>query len=157
MGKLNTYLLVIITAALCLAGCSEPVVEEPPKPAEPLYGNFLLGEEEIPANSFTSVDDEVHLLLKISPLEDILSATTYAIVGVRKAFVGNEIDVTTKFHNDDYIFVYEDPTRYYAPWRQLQSGTILLDKNAAGEIYAKVNIVLSDGTPFHYEQVLVAK
>lgn len=157
--KISTYiikLLAVVAVALLGTFCTTP--DEPTPTPKPLgaYGNFLLGDEEIPVVSYTTVEDS-HFILKLSPLEDILSATTYAIVGIHTAYVGKEIDVTTKYHNDDYIFVYEDPARYYAPYRQLQSGTILLDKNQAGEIYAKVDIVLSDGTPFSYEQVLLAK
>lgn len=131
--------------------CGEPTAEQPivePEPAP--YGYFYLGDEEIPVNAFSTVEDGL-FLLKLSPLEDILTATTYVIVGVRSYFMGEEIDVETKWHNDDYVVVYEDPTRYYSPQRPLQSGTILLDRNVSGVVRAKIDVVLTDGTRLTYE------
>ena len=142
-------LLLVGTVALFAAGCSEPNVPVGPIEEPAPYGYLYLGEEEIPVNTFTCVD-EGQFLLKLSPLEEILSATTYAIFGVNTKFLGEKIDVETKYHNDDYIVIYEDPARYYAPFRQLRSGTILLDRNAAGEIRAEVDVVLFDGTRLTY-------
>lgn len=142
-------LLIAASALLLAVSCTapEPTTEPTKEPAP--YGYFYLGEEEIPVRTFTCVE-EGQFLLKLSPLEDILSATTYVIVGVNTKFMGEKIDVETKYHNDDYIVIYEDPTRYYAPFRQLRSGTILLDRNAAGEIRAEVDVVLFDGTRLTY-------
>jgi hypothetical protein len=158
MKRVTHHIKLVAAVATMLLGVACTTPEEPTPKPKPLgtYGYFYLGEEEVPVVSYSTVEDG-HFLLKLSPLEDVRSATTYAIVGVNTAFIGTEIDVTTKYHNDDYIFVYEDPTRYYAPYRQLQSGTIMLDKNGAGMVRAKVDIVLSDGTPFSYEQILLAK
>lgn len=141
--------LLIAAATLFMVGCSESDTPTDPVEQQAPYGYFYLGEEEIPVNTFTYVE-EGHLLLKLSPLDEILSATTYAVFGVSTDFVGQRIDVQTKYHNDDYIVIYEDPTRYYAPFRQLRSGTILLDRNEAGEIRAEVDVVLYDGTRLCY-------
>lgn len=153
-------LATLLLGTLLLGGCGEvePTVE-PPIPTEPsqpeaLYGYFTFGEESVPVNTYTTAEEGL-FLLKISPLEDILSATTYAIIGLHSELLGKEIDVTTKYHNFDYMFVYEDPTRYFSPLRPLRSGTIMLNRNSSGMVRAKVDVVLCDGTPFRYEQMLV--
>lgn len=157
-----TKIVRIVTVALwslvvggVLVGCQED--EEPIVPPTPVeipapYGHFYFGEERTPVVSY-SVASEGLFVLKLSPLEDILSATTYAIVGVHEAFLGERIDVTTKYHNEDYVFVYEDPGYYFAPWRALRSGTILLDRNSAGVVRADVDVVLYDGTTFRYQNM----
>lgn len=150
MKHISRTALLGVLFAWMLCSCEGP--EEPTQPAEPEpapYGYFYLGEEEIPVNSYATVEEGV-FMLKLSPLDEPISATTYAIIGVSEEFLGKEIDVTTKYHNDDYLFVYEDPTRYHAGYRQLQSGTILLT-NTPAAVTAKINIVLFDGTPFTYD------
>lgn len=151
------HLLTLLIAGL-LVGCEEPTPDpiEPTTPpqAEALYGYYTFGQESVPVNSYTTVEDGL-FLLKISPLEDILSATTYAIIGLHSELLGKEIDVTTKHHNYDYMFVYEDPMRYFSPQRPLQSGTIMLNRNSSGMVRVNVDVVLYDGTPFRYEQMIV--
>ncbi|MBO5805406.1 MAG: hypothetical protein J6R10_00925 [Tidjanibacter sp.] len=133
-------------------GCDRPDVPvEPSDKPQALYGYISLGDEQIPVESFTTTSDEEYLMLKLSPLEDVLTATTYAVVAVRTSLLGSTIDVQTKYHNDDYIFVYEDPLYYYGPYRPLRSGTILLDKNGAGIVRVRVDVELYDGVKFRYE------
>ncbi len=149
--------LLLMLPLWCI-GCGEES-SQPIEPVEPLeaprYGYYYLGEEAIPVMTYTMVE-EYQFLLKLSPLEEVISATTYAIVGVHTDWLGKEMDVTYRFHNDDYIFVYEDPVRYYSPYRPLQSGTILLDRNEEGYIKVKVDVVLYDGTTFRYENDSIA-
>ena len=153
--KFKNILFILLAVVLSAAACQKSVPESNENDSQTAitqapYGYFYLGEEEIPVVTFTSVYEEL-FLLKISPLENIMDASTYAVIGVKPDFDGVEIDVETKFHNDDYLFVYEDPTRYYAPYRVLQSGTIFLERKSAEEISVNVDVVLYDGTPFKYE------
>lgn len=146
-------LSIVLLLATISTACQQPDEPTPPPMPEvlpPPYGYYTFGDEEIPVHSFLTAE-EGHLLLKLSPLKEPLSATTYAIVGVHTALLGEEIDVTRKFHNDDYIFIYEDPVRYFSAIRPLTSGTIFLDRNAAGVVRVKVDVELFDGTRFSYE------
>lgn len=151
--RIIKFIIFLFCVTFYAVSCdmSEPETDVPQQEITPApYGYFHLGDEKIPVVSFVTAS-EWQYVLKISPLEDILTATTYAAVGVRSEFLGQEIDVETKFHNDDYIFVYEDPTRYYAPFRKLQSGTIFIDELKSGEVSVKVDVILYDGTHFKYE------
>lgn len=142
--------MALAVIAIMTMGC-EPNVEEEDRVVEAVYGYYYLGEEKIAVMSATTAEGQ-QFLLKISPLDDILSATTYAVVGVHSDLLGQKIDVEHKFHNDDYIFVYEDPASYYSHYRPLQSGEILLKRSTSGEVDVEVDVVLYDGTPFRYKE-----
>lgn len=89
------------------------------------------------------------LLVVLSPLTDASHLTTNAIIGVKSALLGQELDVEHLYCNDDYIVVYEDPQCYYAPFRPLKSGKIMM--NRSGEMVSvEVDVVLFDGTPLRY-------
>jgi hypothetical protein len=62
-----------------------------------------------------------------------------------------EIDVEMAWHNDDYYFIYEDPLMYYSQYRHLQSGAIMIEKNAEGGYTVLADIVLPDGKTFKFE------
>lgn len=146
-------LMALAVVALVAVGC-ESVGDEVGSEGDntqALYGYYYLGEERVAVRSFTTAESG-QFLLKISPLDDILSATTYAVVGVNTALLGQRIDVKHKFHNDDYIFVYEDPVSYFSPYRPLQSGEILLKCSSSGVVDVEVDVVLYDGTPFRYKE-----
>ena len=146
-------LMALAVAALLAVGC-ESVGDEvggDGDNTQALYGYYYLGEEQIPVRSFVTAEAG-QFLLKISPLDDILTATTYAVVGVNTELLGQRVDVKHKFHNDDYIFVYEDSVSYYSPYRPLQSGEILLKRSASGTVDVEVDVVLYDGTTFRYKE-----
>lgn len=141
--------MVFAALMLALAGCEQGAGEGEPSKADAPYGYYYLGDEEVAVRSCTTAEG-VQFLLKISPLEDVLSATTYAVVGVHTSLLGERLDVERHYHNDDYLFVYEDPVSYYSHIRPLQSGTIYLNRSASGTIGVEVDVVLYDGTPFRY-------
>lgn len=146
----KTYRWMVFAALmLALAGCEQGAGEGEPSKADAPYGYYYLGDEEVAVRSCTTAEG-VQFLLKISPLEDVLSATTYAVVGVHNDLLGKELDVEYKYHNDDYLFVYEDPVSYYSHQRPLQSGKIMLRHNGAGVVDVEVDVRLYDGTPFRY-------
>ena len=147
MKKIVNSLLLIVLP-LIMGGCEvEPTNEGGGAQAQ--YGEYVFGEERVAVRSYITVED-TQLLLKISPLSDALTATTYAIIGVHTNLLGKELDVEYRFHNDDYIFVYEDPMYYYSTYRPLKSGGIMMQRNRAGKLDVEVDVVLYDGTPFRY-------
>lgn len=149
---------IALIAATTFAACDTPEPDPQPLPTPSdddeevvaPYGYYTFGQEKIPVCSFMTAE-EGYFMLKLSPLEEALDATTYAIIGLHSAFLGQQVDVSRAYHNDDYIFIYEDPVRYFSSYRPLQSGTIFLDRNIAGTVRVKVDVVLYDGTPFSYE------
>lgn len=115
------------------------------------YGTLQLGEEQIPINFVQTSDSEDMLLVVLSPLTDKSHLTTNAIIGVKSALLGKELDVEYLYYcNDDYIVVYEDPQCYYAPFRPLKSGKITMRKGG-DSVGVYVDVVLFDGTPLRYK------
>lgn len=114
------------------------------------YGTLQLGEEQIPINFVQTSDSEDMLLVILSPLTDKSHLTTNAIIGVKRALLGKELDVEYLYCNDDYIVVYEDPQCYYAPFRPLKSGKITMRKDG-DSVGVDVDVVLFDGTPLRYK------
>lgn len=154
MKKINTlwHLALTTTLLFCLVGCeidNEGVGENNNGTNTPQYGYYYFGDQEIPVASCVTAEGP-QFLLKISPLEEVLTATTYAVIGVHTELLGKEVDVELRFHNDDYIFIYEDPVCYYSHYRPLKSGTIILKRNGTESVDVEVDVLLFDGTPFRY-------
>ena len=114
------------------------------------YGTLQLGEEQIPINFVQTSDSEDMLLVVLSPLTDQSHLTTNAIIGVKSALLGKELDVEYLYSNDDYVVVYEDPQCYYAPFRPLKSGKITMRKGD-DSVGVDVDVILFDGTPLRYK------
>lgn len=149
-------LAIVFIAAV---GCEKPevpVVDEPqvevPEQKEAL-GYFNYDGKDIPIYSISAVADDTQIFVKISPIEDNESQTTYAVVGINASLEGTEIDVADAWHNDDYYFIYEDPVMYYSQYRKLISGTIFISRHGDQpedyEIF--VDVVLPDRKNFHFE------
>ncbi len=120
------------------------------------YGTLSFGEEQIPINFASISDSEDMLLVVLSPLTDPTNLSTNVIIGVKSALLGSELDVEYLYCNDDYVVVYEDPQCYYAPFRPLQSGKILMRKSGT-TVGVDVNVVLFDGTPLKYTNFELTK
>ena len=114
-----------------------------------VYGTLQVGEEQIPINFAKITETDSWMLVTLSPLTDALNLTTNAIIGVNTELLGEELDVERYYCNDDYIVVYEDPQCYYAPFRPLKSGKIVMRKSG-NVVGVDVDVVLFDGTPLRY-------
>lgn len=114
------------------------------------YGSLQFGEEQMPINFVRTSDGGDMLLVVLSPLTDPSHLTTSAIIGVKSALLGEELDVEYLYCNDDYVVVYEDPQCYYAPFRPLKSGKITMRKGG-DSVGVDVDVVLYDGTPLRYK------
>ena len=148
--KFKGFRLLISTLLLAaVVGCESGV--EGADNSQAKWGYYYFGDEKVPVESYTTADG-VQFMLKITPsTDDIMSVKTYAIIGVHTALLGERLDVERRFHNDDYIFVYEDPVCYYSNYRPLQSGTIMMSRSADGKMVdVEADVILYDGTPFRY-------
>ncbi len=146
-------IFALLAAIFVAVGC---VAEDNGVEPKGEYGTLQVGEEQIPVNFAKVTETESWLLVTLSPLTNASNLTTNAIIGVSTELLGAELDVERYYCNDDYIVVYEDPTCYYAPFRPLQSGKILMRKSGS-TIGVDVDVVLFDGTPLRYTNWKLSK
>lgn len=149
LSRKLSFIAALFATLFLLVGCSaesnEGGVDKGGK-----YGTIQFGEEQIPVNFVTTLDEEDMLLVVLSPLTDPSNLTTNAIFGVKRELLGKELDVERYYCNDDYIIVYEDPQCYYAPFRRPQAGKIKMQKSG-GIVRVDVDVILFDGTPLRYK------
>ena len=147
-------------ALIALYSCEKPEtpqVQDPPQQeeqtpvVEPSICTYEYGGKEYPVYSVVWSADESQIMVKISPFKEDQPQTTYAVIGINSALAGVEIDVDMAWHNDDYYFIYEDPLMYYSQYRHLQSGVIMVEKNAEVGYKVLADIVLPDGKTFKFE------
>lgn len=135
------------------AACSDdkqdpsPIVEDPVEKPEPI-GMYRFDGQPYDLYYGSYAEDEYSYYFVFSPLDGTRPLTTYALIGLKKGFEGQEMDATRIFHNDDYYFVFEDPVRLYSQYRQLKSGTIYVKRNAQDDFTVRLDVLLYDGTPF---------
>lgn len=145
------HIAALLTALFFAVGCAvdDDFEGGSTQPTEGIYGSWQFGEEQVPVNMVVAEDNGWFQMVVISPLTDMSSLTTSAIIGVQYDLLGREIDVARMSHNYDYVMVYEDPLCYYAPYRPLSSGTIFMQKTG-DKLRLDIDVVLYDGTPFVY-------
>ena len=87
-------------------------------------------------------------MFSFTPLPPHVEMTTYAAFGIRLYWLNKEVNIHDVYHNDDYIFVYEDPVRYYSQYRRLTDGTFHVKQNSESNFTVKLDLILPDGIPF---------
>lgn len=149
LSRKLSFIAALFATLFLLVGCSaesnEGGVDKGGK-----YGTIQFGEEQIPVNFVTTLDEEDMLLVVLSPLTDKSNLTTNAIFGVKSELLGTELDVERYYCNDDYVIVYEDPQCYYAPFRRPQAGKIKMQKSGV-IVRVDIDVILFDGTPLRYK------
>ena len=154
------YIIMVVAALMALYACEKPETPQVPDPpqqeeqqpvVEPPICTYEYDGKEYPVYSVAWSADESQIMVKISPFKEGQPQTTYAVIGINSALAGVEIDVDMAWHNDDYYFIYEDPLMYYSQYRHLQSGVIMVEKNAEGGYKVLADIVLPDGKTFKFE------
>uniref|UniRef100_UPI00405710D0 hypothetical protein n=1 Tax=Alistipes sp. TaxID=1872444 RepID=UPI00405710D0 len=143
------HFITLLTALFVAVGCEVDSSNGATVPSSGKYGTLQLGEESIPINLVRVSNSDDWILVVISPLTDASNLTTNAVIGLNKAFLGENIDVEYRYCLEDYMLVYEDPVFYYAPFRALQSGNILMSISG-NKVKVDVDVILYDGTPFRY-------
>jgi hypothetical protein len=151
-------IIIAISASVALLSCEKPSVPQVPDTpqqeqpvVEPPICTYEYDGKEYPVYSVAFTADETQIFVKISPFKEDQPQTTYAVIGINSALAGVEIDVDMAWHNDDYYFIYEDPLMYYSQYRHLQSGVIMVEKNADGTYEVTADVVLPDGKTFKFE------
>lgn len=146
-------LLGLSLAAGLAASCSgeghQPECPDVPSSEEAeAIGTYRFGDRTYDIMSGSYVEDDYQYIFSFSPLETGLPRTTYFIFGIKKYFCGKEVSVGRMYHNEDYIFIYEDPVWFYSQYRKLQEGTVTVRDNGDGGFTVKGDFLLNDGRPF---------
>ena len=159
MNQKVRHIIMVAAAFMALCACEKPETPQVPDPpqheeqqpaVEPPMCTYEYDGKEYPVYSVVWSADESQIMVKISPFKEDQPQTTYAVIGINSALACVEIDVDMAWHNDDYYFIYEDPLMYYSQYRHLQSGVIMVDKNADGTYKVIADIVLPDGKTFKF-------
>lgn len=152
---MRRFFKVLLLASLVLAACEKSEPQEVPSPeapaAEDPIGTYEYDGKEYPIYSVSYAEDDTQMYVRVSPFKEGEKQTTYAVVGINVALEGAEIDVAKAWHNDDYYFIYEDPIMYYSQYRHLQSGTIMMRREAPGSIRVSADLLLPDGKTFRLD------
>lgn len=145
------HIVALLTALFFAVGCAvdDDIDNTLNPPAEGKYDFWYFGQEEVPVNSVVVSDNDWFRLVVLSPLVDMSNLTTNLIIGIQHAHLGKRLDVERMLHNYDYLVTYEDPQCYYAPYRELRSGTIYMSQEG-DKLMLDVDVVLYDGTPLRY-------
>lgn len=157
---MKLHIFAALLSILFLASCQKqdipatdnPEQEQEQEQSDPQYkklGSYEYGGEEYPIFSTLYAENDYQIALVVSPLSNDRPITTYAAIIIKSELEGLVIDVNRAWHNDDYIFTYEDPVKYYSKYHALKSGTIMIKKLATpGHYNIEVDVVLPDHTPF---------
>ena len=60
------------------------------------------------------------------------------------------VDASSLYHNDQYVFIYEDPIYYYSQYKKV-TGTFYVQRNSETNVTVKLNLRLHDGVRFKAE------
>lgn len=152
---MRRFFNVLLLTSLMFASCEKSESQEVPSPeapaAEDPIGTYEYDGKEYPIYSVSYAEDDTQMYVRVSPFKEGEKQTTYAVVGINVALEGAEIDVAKAWHNDDYSFIYEDPIMYYSQYRRLQSGTIMMRREAPGSIRVSADLLLPDGKTFRLD------
>lgn len=117
----------------------------------PVLGTYEFNGDEYEIISTRHSNDGTYLMFSFTPLPPYAEMTTYAAFGIRLYWLDKEVDIHEVDHNDDYIFVYEDPIRYYSQYRRLADGTFFVGHNGDDNYTLRLDVTLPDGIPFRMD------
>ena len=132
------YLNLFALSGLLLAfvGCSDDNDSVTPGP----------GVEEVPSigtYSFRGVANNI--VSGVASVDgDYL---TYFVFSLHLYWEGQVVDASSLYHNDQYVFIYEDPIYYYSQYKKV-TGTFYVQRNSETNVTVKLNLRLHDGVRF---------
>lgn len=143
------WTLAMLCGAAGLTGCSSDDDEPAPAPTE--LGTYRFDGVSYDILSVRSSNDGSYLMFSFSPLAASAPMTTYVAFGIRLYWLGSEVDISTVSHNDDYIFIYEDPVHYYSQYRRPLEGSYFVGENGENNYTVRIRFTLPDGKPFEMD------
>lgn len=150
MGRIIGHFLYASILLAAVFSCSKTEQTGPDMQDEPaeVLGTYSFDGHDYDILSVRHTDDGSYLMFTFSPLPASEEMSTYAAFGIRLYWLDKEVDIQDVNHNDDYVFVYEDPVRYYSQYRRPAGGRFYVKKNRTGNYTVNVELTLADGTPF---------
>ena len=98
---------LLLGGIICLPACSTD--DDNGNKSYPVLGTYELDGEEYEIVSRRYSNDGTYMMFSFTPLPPHVEMTTYAAFGIRLYWLNKEVNIHDVYHNDDYIFVYEDP------------------------------------------------
>ena len=80
----------------------------------------------------------------------IVTGDTYFVFSLHLYWEGQVVDASSLYHNDQYVFIYEDPIYYYSQYKKV-TGTFYVQRNSETNVTVKLNLRLHDGVRFKTE------
>lgn len=146
----NAFITVMLLSggALFLPACS---TDNGQPESYPVLGTYELDGQEYEIISTRYSNDGSYIMFAFTPLPPYAEMTTYVAFGIRTYWLDSEVNVHDVSHNDDYIFVYEDPIRYYSQYRRPVDGTFFVGSNRENNYTVRIDFTLPDGLPFRMD------
>lgn len=139
--------VLTLGGVLCLPACTTDD-DGGTVPAPTVLGTYEFDGEQYDILSVKAVNDGFYQMFSFSPLTASEQLTTYVVFGIRLYWLDREIDIQDVGHNDDYIFIYEDPVRCYSQYRRPLDGIFFVEQNSDTNYTVRIDFTLPDGTPF---------
>ena len=153
---MKTLINRLLFLSACLAACGTAACSDCDDPVDPNIAVCPEYPEPIGSYAFDGTagdivdgvytQDEYDLQFIFSPQMMTATVDTYFIIGIHSYWLGQTVDCERVFHNDDYVFVYEDPWYLYTQYKKV-TGTIRIDRKEARFTVA-LDLCLHDGKPF---------
>ncbi len=149
----NKIAISLLAIFMLSVSCTQDEVQEsqPVQPQPVPLCTYTFDGEEFDVYTVRFSENDNTIMFSFSPLQPEEEQTTYAVVGISRHFLGKEIDVRERYHNDEYYFTYEDPVCYYSQYWQLDGGTIKIADIGNGQYFVHVDVILPDGKSFTLE------
>ena len=113
-------------------------------------GTYSFDGKEYPIHQAYCERNEGSVSFIFSPLVTLDGQlTSYFCFALADVFTESEVSLDRLYHNDDYIFVYEDPVHYYSRVRKPKGGTAYVSNPEGDRYRVKLDIVLPDGKSFY--------
>ena len=143
--------VLLLGGLLCLPACSKSEEGNDTNESLPVLGVYEFDGTQYNIVRAESSSDDYYLTFVFSPLAPTAELTTYVAFGVRHHWVGSEVNIEDVDHNDDYVFMYEDPIWCYSNYRRPLGGTFTVEENGNNVYTVKIDFTLPDGKPFHID------
>ena len=117
----------------------------------PSIGTYSFrGEANKIVTGVASVDGD-YLTCVLSPDKlFVCYSDTFFAFSLLLFWEGQVVDASTLYHNDQYVFIYEDPIYYYSQYKKV-TGTFYVQRNSETNVTVKLNLRLHDGVRFKAE------